>query len=314
LLDATVEAPQAAESLLKVSVRLSTNFQCLAVLPPSLPACSAIDDGAREQGSRSRSSAMADSISMQEAQTETRASELPDRWLCEHSALGLDCAAIRIKAMQLTQLRHQDGAKAVACHDFVRAISFELSNRRAHTASQVLSAGRGTALEKGNLLVALLRCSEIPARLRMYALAGDHLRGLVSWQCVVLHPVVEAFVAQRWVGTDTFHLDVSLALAGRRRLLREGQRCGWGVNLDGDAAWDCARDAFAVFDWRKPAAQAAFDWGVFHDSDDFARVAATLTGALKPSATPMRNWVESWVIGRMRLDGDSAVRPGLGRV
>jgi hypothetical protein len=257
---------------------------------------------------------MADSISMQKAQAETHVPESPDGWLCDHSALGLDASAVRIKAMQLTQLRRQAGAKAAACHDFVRAIPFELSNRRAHAAPHVLSAGRGTALEKGNLLVALLRCSAIPARLRMYALAGDHLRGLVSWQCIVLHPVVEAFIERRWIGTDTFHLDVSLALAGRRRLLREGQRCGWGVNLGGAAAWDGERDAFAIFDWRKPAAHAAFDWGVFHDSDDFARVAATLTGALKPSATPMRNWLESWVIGRMRLDGDSAVRPGLGRV
>jgi hypothetical protein len=257
---------------------------------------------------------MADSISMQKAQAETHVPESPEGWLCDHSALGLDASAVRIKAMQLTQLRRQAGAKAAACHDFVRAIPFELSNRHAHAAPHVLSAGRGTALEKGNLLVALLRCSAIPARLRMYALAGDHLRGLVSWQCIVLHPVVEAFIERRWIGTDTFHLDVSLALAGRRRLLREGQRCGWGVNLGGAAAWDGERDAFAIFDWRKPAAHAAFDWGVFHDSDDFARVAATLTGALKPSATPMRNWLESWVIGRMRLDGDSAVRPGLGRV
>src|SRR5438105_2046923 len=207
---------------------------------------------------------MDDSIAFHGAKAGAPA-EQPGTWLCEREGLGLDCAAVRIKAMQLTQLRHHDGPKAAACHDFVRAIPFELSNRRAHAAPHVLSAGSGTALEKGNLLVALLRCSAIPSRLRMYALAGDHLRGLVSWHCVVLHPVVEAFIAQRWVGTDTFHLDVPLALAARRRLLRERQRCGWGVNLGGAAAWDGTGDAFAIFDWRQPAAHAAFDWGVFHD-------------------------------------------------
>jgi hypothetical protein len=239
----------------------------------------------------------------------------PDTWLCEREALGLDCAAIRIKAMQLTQLRHRDAEKAVACHDFVRAVTFELNNRRAHAAPHVLSSGAGTALEKGNLLVALMRCCGIPSRLRMYALTGDHLRGLVSWQTIVLHPVVEALVAQRWVGADTFHLDVSLALAARRRLAREGQRCGWGIHLGGAAAWDGDSDAFAIFDWRRPAAHAALDWGVFHDSDDFAQFAATLSGALRPGPTPMRSWVESWVIGRMRqAGGDASTRPGLGRV
>jgi hypothetical protein len=237
------------------------------------------------------------------------------RWLDDHSALGLDCAAIRIKALQLTQLQHHETQKAVACHDFVRAIPFESSHRRANAASHVLSAGGGTATEKANLLVALLRCSAIPSRLRMFALAGDHLRGLASSQGVVLHPVVEAFVAQRWIGTDTFHLDVPLALAARSRLAREGRRCGWGVHLGGAAAWDGDSDAFAIFDGRRPAAHAAFDWGVFHDSDDFAQFAATLTGALKPGATPMRSWFESWVIGRMRQGGGAGpAQPGLGRV
>jgi hypothetical protein len=250
---------------------------------------------------------MGDSIAFHGAKGAALA-ERPQAWLCDREGLGLDCAAVRIKAMQLTQLQHQDRLKAVACHDFVRALPFELSNRKAHAAPQVLSAGGGTALEKGNLFVALLRCSAIPARLRMYALASDHLRGLVGGPGIALHPVVEAYVAQRWVGSDTFHLDVPLALVGRRRLHREGQRCGWGVNLAGAPAWDGASDAFAIFDWRKPAAHPAFDWGVFHDSEDFAQVAATLAGALKPGATPVRSWFESWTVGRMRLDGNAPVR------
>jgi len=256
---------------------------------------------------------MVESIAFHGAKAGTLA-ERPDAWLSDHDALGLDCAAVRIKAMQLTQLLREDSQKAVACHDFVRAIPFELSHRRAHPAPQVLSAGSGTALEKANVFVALLRCSGIGARLRMYALASDHLRGLAGDRGIVLHPVVEAFIGQRWVGTDTFHLDVPLALAGHRRLHREGQRCGWGVRLGGAAAWDGTSDAFAVFDWRRAAAHPAFDWGAFHDSDDFAQVAATLAVALKAGATPVRSWFESWTVGRMRLDGNTAARPGLRRV
>jgi hypothetical protein len=117
--------------------------------------------------------------------------------------------------------------------------------------------------------------------------------------------VVEAFVAARWVGTDTFHLDLPLAQAGRRRLLREGQRCGWGVNLAGAAKWDGASDAFAIFDWRRPAAQPAFDCGVFHDAVEFAQAAPALTAAALPGRTPIRNWLETWAVGRLRLDGAS---------
>jgi len=237
----------------------------------------------------------------------TCSTERPESWLGDHGVLGLACAATRIKALQLTQLLHGERFKAVACHDFVRSVPLQWSARRTRGAGQVLSTGRGTAMEKADLLVALLRSSGIAARLRVYSLPADHLRGIAGAQATVLHPVVEAFLANRWVGTDTFHLDASLALAARRRLLHEGSRCGWGVRLDGAATWDGRNDAFCIL------TANAFDWGVFRDSADFAQTAARLAVALKPASSFWGNWRVAWTLGRLRHDAAVAAPPGLKR-
>jgi hypothetical protein len=211
-------------------------------------------------------------------------------WTGDSEALGLDRPALRIKATQLTQLLARDDQKAVACHDHVRGLRFLPGGRAHRSAPQVLAAGVGTSFEKSNLLVALLRCVGIAARLRIYTVRAALLEREGADAGLAFHPVVEAFLGGSWVSTDTFHLDVQHALASRRRLLQEHRRAGYGAHLDGAATWDGRHDAFALFTPLDPASLPLRDWGAFDDSTALAREVCRLEGYLAGQAGGLAAW------------------------
>jgi hypothetical protein len=196
-----------------------------------------------------------------------------DEWLQDSAAL--DLAAVHLQAKRLTQLLPQDRAKARACHDFVRRIRLGFASGPARTAPEVLQATQANALEKGTLLVALLRCCGIPARLRVFAVSGEHLQGLHDVE-LTTHSIVEAHVEGRWVRTDTYLMDVALALGSRTKLLQSGRRWGWGLCLEGAAFWNGAEDALMLFGAGGGEVAPLLDFGMFHDWMQFNSLAASL--------------------------------------
>lgn len=221
-------------------------------------------------------------------------------WLNDRPSIRIISAATRIKAMQLTQLLHHQHLRGVACHDFVRALKLQLVKRPARCAAEVINGGAGTALEKSNELVALLRSCAIPARLHVYAVRAHHLRGLTHEPGTVLHPIVEAFIGGRWVATDTYHLDMARAVGGRAKLLREGMRCGYGVHLDGPANWNGLDDSLALFSSNEVRMAPVKDWGVFHDAEELVQLTLDLRNVTGGNVASLASFLASCRTRRLR--------------
>lgn len=198
--------------------------------------------------------------------------EEPERWLGPTELLDLGDDKLRIRARSLTQLSNTDRDKALAIYGFVKRIPFARPMKlRLRTPREVLAAGRGDALDKVGLLIALLRAVDIPARIRFMQLPGEMLRGLTSQLPIAARPVAEAHLGGRWVATDTYIFDAAYMAAARRRLEEHGLECGYGFHRDGASFWDGRDDAFLVGD----AVASRNLWrgheGLFDDPGQFAR-------------------------------------------
>ena len=202
----------------------------------------------------------------------------------------IDCELVALKAKQLTQHERTAAAQAIACHDYARAFIFKLDSSPPRPLSKVLLSRRATALEKSGLLAALLRCCEIPARLRVYSVPGTHLRGLGDHGGKRLHPVVEAEIEGRWVATDTYHLDVDAALRARRLLMQERLPCGHGLYLRGASAWNGLSDATNVIASLSVDGDEVRDWGVFDDALDWQEASQPVHQFHKKSWTRNGFW------------------------
>lgn len=201
-----------------------------------------------------------------------------------------DCEQVAIKAVRLTQHQRSQAGRAVACHDYVRAFDLLVDKRSARPIGNVVRGKRATALEKSNLLAALLRSCEIPSRLHMYAVPGHHLRGLGNHHEACIHPVVEVFINRRWVATDTYHLDVQAALRARRCLIQEKAKCGYGLYLTDTSVWNGHDDATNVLSGLSAAGDSFKDWGVFDDACDWQETVASVQSLAKFRWRPRSLW------------------------
>jgi len=171
----------------------------------------------------------------------------PEHWLASSELLDLDDSKLRLRSRSLTQLAKTDREKALAVYGFVKRVPFAKPFKfRLRSPRQVLESGRGDALDKMALLLALLRIAGIPARIRYMRLPGEMLRGLISHMSITARPVAEVWIGGRWAATDTYIFDASYMAAARQRLAEEDQDCGYGIAQGGASIWNGLDDAFLV--------------------------------------------------------------------
>lgn len=215
--------------------------------------------------------------------------EEPDHWLGPTELLDLGDDKLRIRARSLTQLCKDEREKAVAVYAFVKRIPFARPMKfRLRTPREVLAAGRGDALDKVGLLVALLRAVDIPARIRFMQLPGEMLRGLTSQLPIAARPVAEAYLGGGWVATDTYIFDAVYTAAARRRLEEQGWDCGYGIHRDGASFWDGCDSAFLVGDAVAERCLCRGPEGLFDDPAQFAR--SSLFRSVHPRLATAVHW------------------------
>jgi len=197
--------------------------------------------------------------------------EEPEHWLGPTALLDLGDAKLRLRARALTQLAKNDREKALAIYGFVKRVPFAKPFKfKLRTPRQVLDAGRGDALDKIGLLIALLRVVDIPARIRFMQLPGEMLRGLISHMSLAARPVAEIHIGGKWVATDTYIFDAAYMAAARQRLAEEGWECGYGIHRDGASIWNGVNDAFLVGNAIAEKNLARGPEGLFEDPEQFA--------------------------------------------
>jgi hypothetical protein len=206
---------------------------------------------------------------------DTQASEegsAPRRWLGASSLIDLEDPKLRLRVRSLTQLAKDDREKALAVYGYVKRLPMARRFKlRLRTARQVLNAGRGDAPDKATLLVAMLRIAGLAARIRYIALRGEILRGLTSNVSQAARPLVEVWLNERWVRTDTYIFDATYMAAARQRLKDRGWDWGYGIHVQGEMMWDGREDAFVS---GKPVASNPMlvgELGVFDDPLQFTR-------------------------------------------
>jgi hypothetical protein len=190
----------------------------------------------------------------------------PGRWLGCGELLDLEDPRLRLRAHALTQLCKTEREKALAIYGFVKRIPFAKPLKlRLRRAREVIDAGRGDADDKATVLMAMLRATGIPARLRYIELRGEILRGLTSGVASAARPVAEIWLGGRWVQTDTYIFDAAYMAAARQRLKDQGWEWGYGIHRDGHAVWSGASDAYlgGMPTGRDP--MVLQDLGVFND-------------------------------------------------
>jgi hypothetical protein len=169
----------------------------------------------------------------------------PRRWLGPTAFLDLEDTKLRLRSRSLTQLSKTDREKALAIYGFVKRIPFARPFKLGvRTPREVLDAGRGDALDKVGVLVAMLRMAGIPARIRFMEMRGEMLRGLISHMSAAARPVAEIWTGERWIATDTYIFDAAYMAAARQRLSQEGWECGYGIHQDGASIWNGVDDAY----------------------------------------------------------------------
>ena len=117
--------------------------------------------------------------------------------------MDLRDSKLRLRVQSLTQLRRTPREQAVAIYGFVKTLPLMMAPAyRVMTARDCLEARRAGWYGKSTLLIALLRATGLPARLRVLGLSGEVLRGLVKTHLPFYLPVVEVWLDDRWVLFD----------------------------------------------------------------------------------------------------------------
>ncbi len=192
-------------------------------------------------------------------------------WLRATPQLDITAPSIRIQASKLTQLVHNQRDKAVAVHDYVKTLPFAcVPDFLRIKASDVLRLGQGDCHTKGLLLVALLRASNVPARLRFVTLPTRFLAGLLaSGAHTMTHAVAEVYLDNRWHQTDTYVVDAQLDRQARVLLQAKNLQLGYGIHVQGDQEWNGSCDAHAQYCAADSESLPVVDWGVAHDPAHF---------------------------------------------
>ncbi|MBA3773335.1 MAG: transglutaminase domain-containing protein [Ramlibacter sp.] len=190
----------------------------------------------------------------------------PGRWLGSTLLLDLEDPKLRLRAHALTQLCKTEREKALAIYGFVKRIPFSKALKfRLRTARRVIDAGRGDAVDKATVLIALLRACDIPARMRYINLRGKILRGLTSGIASAARPVAEIWLNGGWMRTDTYIFDAAYMAAARQRLKDFGWDWGYGIHREGHLIWSGSGDAFLGGTSIENDAMVLGDLGVFND-------------------------------------------------
>lgn len=189
------------------------------------------------------------------------------RWLRASGQLDIQSTKLRTRMMAITQLLPTSQEKAVAIHDFVKSLPFGcVADYSELKASDVLRQAMGDCFTKGLLMVALLRCAGIPARLRFVSLPVHFLRGIIDpGESTIMHAMAEVYLDDRWLVTDSYVPDAAFQLSAQALLMKENRSLGYGIHLHGDVYWGGKREASAQCHETDPSSLPTVDWGVADD-------------------------------------------------
>ncbi|MBI5276327.1 MAG: transglutaminase domain-containing protein [Burkholderiales bacterium] len=173
----------------------------------------------------------------------------PSRWLGDTPMLNLANDRLRLRVQTVTQFSRNDKEKLLSISRYVAAIPFDVPPVSQGTVVRVTLGQRRSAgwYSKAALFEAMLRVAGFPARIRMITIGPRMYRGLVDEdRGEFVLPVVEVWIANRWVITDQYVYDPPYLAAAREAVQRRGWRSGYGVHLDGQTDWDAENDALAM--------------------------------------------------------------------
>ncbi|MEP6790881.1 MAG: transglutaminase-like domain-containing protein [Ramlibacter sp.] len=193
------------------------------------------------------------------------------RWLVNTPLLQFDHPKIRLLATRLTQLKATPREKAMACFSHIRSLPFGcIADSTGTSALAVLRAGVGDCHSKSTLLIALLRAEGIPARMRFVTMKPDFLHGIIdTGGQPIEHAYTEVLLDEEWQATDSYVVDMRLAVAAKARLVQEGRTLGYGMHRDGAVSWDANGHSFGQFTINDPPSMPLHDWGAFDDPYQF---------------------------------------------
>lgn len=194
----------------------------------------------------------------------------PQRWLGSSPLLDLGDPKLRLKVRSLVQLCKTEREKALALYGYVKRLPLARRIKlRPLTAREVYDAGRGDAPDKATLLVAMLRIAGIPSRLRMVGVSGEILRGVAPGLTEAYRPILEVYLSERWLRTDTFIYDAACMAAARQRLKDLGWEWGYGIHVNGNMLWDGHEDAFLGGVPTECDLMVTGDYGLYNDAGHF---------------------------------------------
>lgn len=199
----------------------------------------------------------------------------PRPWLCASPLYDLEDPKLRLRVQALTQLGKNDRERALQVYGFVKRLPLRPRMKFGMlTARQVYDAGTGDAFDKATLLVAMLRIAGLPARIRFVVMAGEILRGVPGRPRRGIRPLVEVFLHDRWLRTDTYIFDAACMAAARHRLRDLGWEWGYGIHVQGAMFWDGFDSAYlgGVPTESDPMVREVL--GVFHDPSRMQRQGA----------------------------------------
>ncbi len=166
-----------------------------------------------------------------------------------------------------------------AAYSFVKdEIVFGYNSRDDLPASQVLGDGYGQCNTKGNLLVALFRGLEIPARFHGFTIDKALQKGAIpGWlfplaPSRILHSWVEIQWDGEWLPLEGFILDKSYLSALQARFPDASSFCGYGAatpDLSAPAVEWCGKPTYIQREGIED------DFGVFDHPDDLYRERGT---------------------------------------
>lgn len=199
-----------------------------------------------------------------------------------------------------------------AAYGFVKdEISFGYNRADDLPASDVLLDGYGQCNTKGNLLVALLRALDIPARFHGFTIDKALQKGAIpAWLFPLAPPrILHSWVEVRWDGgwlsLEGFILDGAYLRSLQRRFPEATSFCGYGAatpNLQEPSV-----------EWRGEPTYIqsegiAEDFGVFEHPDDLYRERGTnLSGARRVLYTYFFRHAMNAVVARVRRGRAAAV-------
>jgi hypothetical protein len=193
----------------------------------------------------------------------------PQHWLRSTRLMDLGDPRLRMRAASLVQLCRSDREKALAIYACVKRLPYHRPFKMGpRTARDVLDTGSGDGPDKATLMIALLRMAGVPARLRVVAMRGEIMRGLVDGLGVINRPFVEMWIAGAWQHTDTFIFDADYMASARQALRAAGGAWGYGVHVESPMLWTGHASTLMSPLPLESDPMVVEDLGAFHDPQD----------------------------------------------